>query len=90
MALLKYLKPASGATQISPRLCDKEVQEEVQKVLEEKGSKKRGEYTRISQEEKATVARYASENGVPRTLKHFKEHKKTSHGNSSDVIEVSV
>ena len=72
MALLKYLKPASGATQI---LCDKEVQEEVQKVLEEKGSKKRGEYTRISQEEKATVARYASENGVPRTLKHFKELK---------------
>ncbi len=72
MALLKYLKPASGAT---PSLSDHEVQEEVNKVLQEKGKKRRGEYTRISQEEKANVARYASENGVPRTLKHYKELK---------------
>ncbi len=45
MALLKYLKRSSSELQTTS-LCDKEVQEEVRKVLLEKGTKKSGEYTR--------------------------------------------
>lgn len=48
------------------------MEEETKKAAQEKG-KKRVQYTRLTQEEKAKVARYASENGVPNTLKHFKE-----------------
>ncbi len=68
MALLKYFKPSPGST---PPSCSSsllaEVEEETKRV-QEKG-KKRGQYTRLSQEEKAKVARYASENGVPNTLR---------------------
>lgn len=35
--------------------------------------KSRGSYTRISQAEKAAVAKYANENGVGNAVKHFKE-----------------
>ena len=33
----------------------------------------RGEYTKMKQEEKAKVAKYASKNGVAKALRHFKE-----------------
>jgi hypothetical protein len=49
----------------------KVVNEEVNKQLE-KGSK-RGEYLKLSSEEKATIAKYACINGVANTVRHFKE-----------------
>ncbi len=69
MALFKYFKASTSPPSCSSSLIAEA--EEVRKV-QEKG-KKRGQYTRLSQEEKAKVARYASENGVPNALKHFKE-----------------
>ena len=70
MALYKYFKTCDGPAQL---LFGKEVEQEVKKI-QEKG-KKRGVYTRLSQEEKAVIAKYASENGVPKALIHFKEKK---------------
>ena len=37
--------------------------------------KKRGSYSKISPEDKATIGRYASENGVTKALHCFKEKK---------------
>ena len=70
MALYKYFKTCDSPAQL---LFGKEVEQEVKKI-QEKG-KKRGVYTRLSQEEKAVIAKYASENGVPKALIHFKEKK---------------
>ena len=36
-------------------------------------NKSRGEYTKVSPKNKTQVAKYASENGVARTLRHFKD-----------------
>lgn len=35
--------------------------------------KKRGNYTVLSEEMRAKVAKFANENGTPKTLKHFGE-----------------
>ncbi len=72
MAMLKYLKPISRRTdsiESETDLIELKIKEEMKKA----SSKKRGKYTSLSQEDKAKVAKYASENGVPRALRNFKE-----------------
>ena len=79
MALLQFFKPLDKGpldpngplSRHVPPSVTASVNAELGKHKETKG--KRGEYTKISQEEKAKVARYASENGVTRALRHYKD-----------------
>ena len=79
MALFKYFEPAEAAltSSVVPASTVKAVNKEVNKELEkelEKGSK-RGEYLKLSSEEKATIAKYAFENGIANAVRHFKGKK---------------
>ena len=72
MALLKYFKPINSIDDSSKSgVVPKEVNSEISKV-QEKG-KKRGEYQKFSDMEKALIGRYASENGVVKAVRHFKD-----------------
>jgi len=70
MVLRKYLKTVSGGIGSSNSLVFGQGVEEVRKV-QEKGEKRGPIHDYLT--EKAKVAKNAVENGVPRTLKHFKE-----------------
>ena len=77
MALYKYLKKtisngACSSKTVDSGLFSPEIEEEIRKV-QGKSGKKRGGYTRLSQEDKAKVAKYASENGISKARKYFKE-----------------
>ena len=39
--------------------------------VEETAKKKRGSYLKVSPKDKATIGKYASENGVAKALQHF-------------------
>ena len=60
---------------------------EIRKVEEdaERIGSKRGKYAVISSENKARIARYASENGVTASLRHFKRS-----GEFKDLKEATV
>lgn len=79
MAIYKFFKPCSSIEHGSISRYSSSVdtiESEIIKAEEKRHrSKKRGEYLSISQEEKAKIARYASENGVSKALKHFKDKK---------------
>ena len=68
MALLKFLHPPVTSTGNSEDL------KPCQKLSEAAGdeTKKRESYSKISQKDKAVVGKYASENGVTKTLQYFK------------------
>ena len=55
-------------------MCVRSAIKEIKKVKEdtERVGSKRGNYTVISAENKARIVRYASENGVTASLRHFK------------------
>ena len=72
MALLKYLKPINSIDDSSKSgVVPKEVNSEISKV--QKKGKKRGEYQKFSDTEKALIGRYASENRVVKAVRHFKD-----------------
>ena len=79
MALYKYFKHSPGvslpqsAVPTVPADTLKAVNQEVGKELEKEC--KRGEYLKLSREEKATIAKYACENGIANTVRHFKAKK---------------
>lgn len=79
MALLKFLKPVSKSDSESLHsLIEKDGVAIVEQQSSIKsGTKKRGQY---KSEVKAKLAKYTSENGVPRALKHFKECKRLEKG----------
>ena len=68
MALFKYFKKADcGNNSLEAKVAgDKEEVSEVKKA-------RRGEYTRLSQEDKAAIGRYACENGVSRALAWYRD-----------------
>ena len=73
MALLKYFKktdcfPVDSLSSSSTDLLDKR-----DKSDGSKQKKSRGKYLSFSSEEKATIGRYASEHGVAKAMKHFKD-----------------
>ena len=74
MALFKYFKSTAGSSTFETSISksstsiEKEIEKEETKCVR---PKKRGEYISISQEEKAKIARYASENGISKAVKHF-------------------
>ena len=73
MALFKYFKKAEcgndSASVLEAKVAgDKEEVSEVKKA-------QRGEYTRLSQEDKAAIGRYACENGVSRALAQYRDKK---------------
>ena len=73
MALFKYFKYADAlptSTPLMPSETVKEVSEEVKKKKLKDG--KRGQYQKLSGEDKAAIAKYALENGIANTLRHFK------------------
>ena len=81
MALYKHLRPVDNSlldphgplsSNIEP-LVISEVNRQVTAVQEQ--TNKRGEYLKFSDDEKATVACYASENGVAAAIRHFKRSK---------------
>ena len=65
MALLKFLRPVPS--------CSVSLSEDKRIEAVEIPKKKRGSYSKISPEDKATIGRYASENGVTKALQRFKE-----------------
>ena len=75
MALLKYLRPvdelliSTGSPSCS--MSSTAIAESNRK-LQVKG-KKRGQYLKVSREDKAIIGKYASENGVSRAVRYFKE-----------------
>uniref|UniRef100_A0A1X7U603 Uncharacterized protein n=1 Tax=Amphimedon queenslandica TaxID=400682 RepID=A0A1X7U603_AMPQE len=75
MALYKYFKSSAGSSTSersnsrSSTSLEKEIEKEETKSV--KSKTKRGEYLSISQEEKAKIAKYASENGISKAVKHF-------------------
>ena len=75
MALLKYLRPVdelliyTGSPSCS--MSSTAIAESNRK-LQVKG-KKRGQYLKVSREDKAIIGKYASENGVSRAVRYFKE-----------------
>ena len=82
MALLRFFHPVgkekqefdpNGPLSIHvPSRVISSINEEPRKDISS-APKCRGEYTKMKQEEKAKVAKYASENGVAKALRHFKE-----------------
>ena len=80
-ALYKHLSPVDNSlldphgplsSKIEPSVIS-EVNRQVTAVQEQ--TNKRGEYLKFSDDEKATVACYASENGVAAAIRHFKRSK---------------
>ena len=74
MALFKYFKYADAlptSTPFMPSETVKEVNEEVKQKKLKDG--KRGQYQKLSGEDKAAIAKYALENVIANTLRHFKE-----------------
>ena len=80
-SILEFFKPAkdSSDTHSSPRL--KSVPAEVANFVEKEIKKtedlqrtgsKRGNYTFVSSENKAKIAKYASEHGVTASMRHFR------------------
>ena len=78
MSLLPFLHPEkecqnASKSQRSPVVVN-EVFNEINSAIHGKG-KKRGEYQKLSPEDKAIIAKYASDNGVARAVRKFKEKK---------------
>ena len=71
MALFKYFSMAKAGSS-SNHETERKVREAKKEPTEVKKIK-RGKYTRLSQEEKATIARYACENGLSAALTYFKD-----------------
>ncbi len=73
MALLKYFKPTTQIYSCQPQhgTCSNQRPDSVVS----KKNFKRGKYNdqKISQEATAEIGKYASENGISRTMKHFKD-----------------
>ena len=79
MVLNKYLRPKKDSsgdhTNISvPSATVAEVTKHVEEELKRE-KKQRGEYIKLSPEEKAKIGKYASENGVARAVRKFSEKK---------------
>ena len=74
----QFFKPACGEGSSSlkevPAVAVLAAQKEVAKEMEKiaKAEQKRGAYATISEELKAKVAKYAAENGISASLRHFK------------------
>ena len=68
MALLKFLRP-TGIPSCSISISEDQKPTEVK----ETPKKKRESYLKFSPKDKATIGRYASENGVTKALQYFKE-----------------
>ena len=86
MALLKYLRPleemldpSGPLSSVIPSKTIVEVNKEVREAKIKE--KKRGEYMRLTQKEKAMIAKYASEHGVTKAVKRYSD---------KDVKESSV
>ena len=76
MSILKFIRPISncfdGELPCSVSTATiKEVSRQVQEV--QKSGKKRGHYSKFSEKEKALVGKYASEHGVLKAVRHFKD-----------------
>ena len=74
MAFYKYFKSSAGSStsELSNSRSSTSLEKEIEKETKSVKSKtKRGEYLPISQEEKAKIAKYASENGISKAVKHF-------------------
>lgn len=78
MSLLRFLRPEkecpNASTSRRPPVIVNEVFSEVNSAIHGKG-KKRGEYQKLSPEDKVAIAKYASENGVASAVRKFKEKK---------------
>ena len=78
MSLLPFLRPEkecqnTSKSRRSPVVVNK-VFSKVNSAIHGKG-KKRGKYQKLSPENKAVITKYASENGVARAVRKFKEKK---------------
>ena len=87
MALLKFLRP-TGMPSCSISISEDQKPTEA----EETPKKKRGSYLKFSPKDKATIGRYASENGVKKALQYFKEKelKKNSVRDWKKAYELSL
>ena len=72
MALFKYLRRVDELPIESMKhtITDSEIVKNTEKKPE---GKKRGEYNKLSQKDKAMIGRYASEHGVTKAVKHYSE-----------------
>ena len=75
MALFKYFM-RKDVTQEAHEIPAK--REELSTIGSDSKNKQRGSYLKFSLKEKAEIARYASENGVVRAVRYFKENVKKS------------
>ena len=80
IALLKYLcktnsdqlpNPFGPLSSSIPSQTIAESNKQIREVLQK--DKKRGEYNKLSPEEKAVIGKYASENGVSKAVRHFQD-----------------
>ena len=80
MVLLKYLcktnsdqlpNPFGPLSSSIPSRTIAESNKQIREVLQK--DKKRGEYNKLSPEEKAVIGKYASENGVSKAVRHFQD-----------------
>ena len=80
MALFKYLRPveatstsSSPLSSLVPQTTVDEINKQVTGSRSTVRKRKRGEYSKYSENDKALIAKYASEHGVSKALKHFRE-----------------
>ena len=74
MVLLKYFKKTDRFPPVdSPSGSSTDLLDKRDKSDGSKQKKLRGKYLSFSSEEKATIGRYASEHGVAKAMKHFKD-----------------
>ena len=79
MALLKYLKldpkrlphPSRPLSTVVPASSIAAANEKVKAIVKEENMKERGPYVKFSNEAKLAIAKYAAENGVVASLRHF-------------------
>ena len=71
MALFKYLRPISTSDSSRRNSSVAEVASDV--VLVEEKCKPRSAYIKLSLEKKAEIGKYASENGVANSIRHYKD-----------------
>ena len=70
MSLLNYFPIIQADTSFAPRKTITEGEVSNHSVL---SGKRRGPYSKTSQDDKLTIGKYASENGVAQAVRHFKE-----------------
>ena len=76
MAMFKYLRPLEELQSLngfnSSTVPSKMISEVSKQIKEVVSKERRGEYAKHSEEEKATIGKYASEHEVAKTVRHFK------------------